>query len=213
MTLTAYSPKQLRKRSAYLVKKAERHAAGLTSNGKPWNPIVERPFEQHVRDYAATFWSHVEKTDTCWFWKAATSWGGYGKVHVGYRTLGAHKVSYILNHGQVPANLLVCHKCDTPTCVNPEHLFLGTPADNMLDKVRKNRQSRGAEHSQAVLSGKRTILRGLLCTHSKLTGDQVKEIRNLRSSGWRLSALVIKFSICDQSVLNVCNRKTYKDVI
>lgn len=87
------------------------------------------------------FWQHVEKTETCWNWKNATAGITYGRIYDAHtrRSILAHRFSWELHYGPVPRGLLVLHKCDNPTCVNPEHLFLGTQSENMSDKVDKGR--------------------------------------------------------------------------
>ena len=78
----------------------------------------------------------------CHLWAAARTRKGYGQFIFDGRKQYAHRVAWQLAHGPIPAEMLVLHKCDTPACVNPEHLFLGTNVDNMADKVAKGRQSR-----------------------------------------------------------------------
>lgn len=84
-----------------------------------------------------TFWSKVDKTGECWVWVAGRFVTGYGA----YRNQGAHRVSWGLMNGPIPAGLFVLHRCDNPPCVRPDHLFLGTHTDNMHDKVAKGRAS------------------------------------------------------------------------
>lgn len=87
------------------------------------------------------FWEKVEKTGGCWLWRGATNPKGYGRTGVGsHRSALAHRLSWNLAHGQIPAGLFVLHRCDTPGCVRPDHLFLGTAADNTADMIRKGRQ-------------------------------------------------------------------------
>lgn len=88
------------------------------------------------------FWSFVEKTDSCWLWTGAKHPKGYGIFHLRGRTPRAHVLSWILHHGPVPRGLCVLHRCDNPPCVNPDHLFLGTPQDNTDDMTRKGRHWR-----------------------------------------------------------------------
>jgi hypothetical protein len=91
-------------------------------------------------DLLERFWRKVRKTDGCWEWTASFRGLGYGQIKVNQKMLYAHRVSWEMANGPIPDGLCVLHHCDNPPCVNPDHLFLGTQADNMRDKVRKNRQ-------------------------------------------------------------------------
>lgn len=76
----------------------------------------------------------------CWLWEKSLARKGYGVIHIKNKRKSAHRYSWELYYGPVPKGLFVCHKCDTPSCVNPEHLFIGTHTDNMRDAKRKGRK-------------------------------------------------------------------------
>ncbi len=75
----------------------------------------------------------------CWLWMGASNHRGYGLISVDKKTFLSHRISWGLHRFPIPDGLHVCHHCDVPACVNPDHLFLGTNMDNMMDKVRKGR--------------------------------------------------------------------------
>lgn len=108
--------------------------------------------------------SKTKQVGSCWVWQGGHggSIGQYGRVSVKHGvTLGyAHRISWELHVGPIPAGLSVLHKCDVPDCVNPEHLFLGTQEDNMKDMAAKKRGNapRGSAHRSAVLNESSVVL-------------------------------------------------------
>lgn len=82
-----------------------------------------------------------EPNSGCWLWTGALWLNGYGQLKIPRtrKNIGAHFASYVLHYGRVAPGIYVCHTCDVPCCVNPEHLFLGTQSDNMRDASRKGR--------------------------------------------------------------------------
>lgn len=97
------------------------------------------------------FWSKVKKTKTCWLWLGGLSPRGYGKFW-NNGDMRAHRQSWILTHGVIPTGSIICHTCDNPTCVNPQHLFLGTVESNNKDCAIKGRTARGAKNGAHKLT-------------------------------------------------------------
>ena len=90
----------------------------------------------------------------CWEWTATTHGSGYGLFYIGNKTFRAHRISWQLENGTIPDGMFVCHSCDNPSCINPEHLFLGSPKDNSQDMVDKGRQYKptGTKNKSAKLT-------------------------------------------------------------
>jgi hypothetical protein len=88
------------------------------------------------------FWSQVDKTGPCWLWKGACETSGYGHICWAGDIIRVHRYSLELHGGSLAGGLQALHTCDTPSCVNPEHLYAGTHEDNMFDKVKRNRAGR-----------------------------------------------------------------------
>lgn len=144
------------------------------------------------------FWSYINKTDSCWIW-TGTLTRGYGVLNANGHLNLAHRLSYELTHGPISDDLCVLHHCDTPACVNPVHLFLGTRTDNAADKVSKGRQS----HSMG--------LPGASNPAAKLTQADVDEIRLQRDKGARNIDLAVEFGVNKETIGNIVRRVTWKD--
>jgi len=155
-------------------------------------------------DFIKSFHSKYEKNtrNGCWEWFAAKDVHGYGRIGtVDKKIEVASRFSWRIHHGDIPSKMCVCHKCDNPCCVNPEHLFLGTYQDNALDSKRKGRSSKPPVHE------------GASHHRAKLNERQVLEIRSLyRTKRYSQRALGRKFGMHQTVVGKIIRGDLWKEV-
>jgi len=148
----------------------------------------------------ARFWSKVEKgnPDECWEWIAAKHRFGYGMLGVDNKVIYAHRFSWQIHFGDIPPGMEVCHSCDNPSCVNPNHFFLGTQTDNVRDMQQKGRHRGGS-------------LPGESHPQSKLTREQVQAIRKRYAQGGiSQRTLAEQYDMCQSAIGNIVRRKSWK---
>lgn len=145
---------------------------------------------------AEFFWAKVKKQEGCWLWQARVNRKGYGELGTGSVARGtkqtwlAHRFSWVLHSGEIPPGLFVLHRCDQPACVNPDHRFLGTNADNMADAAKKNRLPLGSRHWNA-----------------RLTEADIAEIKRRRSLGMKQAAIARQFGVGQDHVSRIVKGK------
>ena len=148
------------------------------------------------------FWHKVEKStsDKCWEYQASTNIDGYGKFTLNCIDIAAHRFSWQELHGKIPDGMCILHKCDNPPCVNPSHLYLGTPANNFADMVSRT-------YKPKILG-----LKGELNPSAKLTTDEVMSIKILLSYGVRLTAIARSYNRGIGTIFDIKHGRTWSHI-
>lgn len=154
------------------------------------------------------FWSNVpDRIDgKCWLWAASVDTHGYPKYSFRHGrqlyTWLAHRMSFALLHGNIPTGLCVCHTCDIPRCVNPEHLWLGTHKQNCDDKIAKGRAGKAQPNPR----------RGQYSRQAKLNDEKVRQIRKQRLAGVSINAMAKEYDVSCSLIAWVVQRKSWAHV-
>jgi hypothetical protein len=162
------------------------------------NDVTIPPHDQ------ARFWKLVNKTDGCWLWTGSlrdTGSGGYKYGQFSFKvgtpptaiTRSTHRLAYEIAYGPIPAGFCVCHQCDNPFCCRPEHLFLGTKADNSADMANKGRSTQGERNR-----------------HAKRSAEAVKEIRARRAGGEKLASIALAFGVHYKTINRITTGVTWR---
>lgn len=151
----------------------------------------------------ARFRAMVSVTQSCWIWEGSRTRRGYGQFGLNGKCVSAHRFAWIINYGAIPNGLGVLHRCDVPPCVNPEHLFVGTQADNMRDMRAKGRQRSGTTGLFARHVG---IKRGPNHYRTKLTAEDISVIKRRYSNGELQREIATDFGV-QQSTISIVLRR------
>jgi hypothetical protein len=144
------------------------------------------------------FWSNVKigAWPDCWTWEAYCNPLGYGRFRdARSQKVLAHRFIFALVHGPIPDGLFVLHRCDNPGCVNPDHLWLGTIADNNADRNKKRRQARGSRHGRA-----------------KLTRPDVLKILKLHSCGFSDLQIAERYDVHSKTIYQIVHGITWRHI-
>lgn len=199
-------------------RRAEGGAAGAPSESTGETLEVTSFREKDVR----RFWSKVKilGPDECWLWQASCSGDGYGTTKFGPKVYGAHRLSYLITHGKPIQGWQILHRCDTPRCVNPNHLFIGTHQDNMDDRDNKGRTHKGKrEDTSGAARGDNNghatcpekTPKGDWHPMAVLTDENVHYIREAYAKRlFSQTQLGVMFGVTQMNISAITTRRTWK---
>jgi hypothetical protein len=171
-----------------------------------------------MKSTEARFWDKVQRGSECWLWTARVDRCGYGAFSLSRRTIvRAHRFSWELERGPVPARACLLHRCEQRRCVNPDHLYIGSAHE----QIRQPR-SRRPRLTPLGLGGRRKrhwtqrtpakVRRGARSNLSKLCADEVREIRARWQEGAPVAELALQFDVVPETIVNIVRFRTWRDV-
>ena len=152
-------------------------------------------------------WDYIDmgEPDVCWVWLRGRRSDGYGILYLpGGKQVRAHRLSYELSSGKIPDGLFVLHKCDNPPCCNPNHLFIGTQADNLRDMIEKGRRGKTGYKPGSQIGEKNY--------GSKLTEEDIREIRFYLGSGISHESISIMFDVSRGLITQINTGKIWNHI-
>jgi hypothetical protein len=160
------------------------------------DPLVKKQQQWHGLSVRERFFKYVVRSEGCWAWRSSRDPNGYGRMNIKNYPELAHRVSWLVHYGAIPHGKHVLHKCDNPSCVNPEHLYVGDHQDNMRDKMLSGRHRyvhhQGSAHGMA-----------------KLTEDEVRTIRTSPEQG---TVLAKRYGVTRTTIYDIRSRKIWRHI-
>ena len=152
----------------------------------------------------SVFGQILENENGCWEWQGSINDSGYGRtsIYESHERCLSHRLTYMLFIGEIPKGMHICHKCDNPRCCNPDHLFPGTPKDNIRDCVKKGRAAPGYKKARP----------GVLHGNAKLDDEKVKQIRKLYEEKHTFADIARIYEMSECRISQICKRTAWKHI-
>jgi hypothetical protein len=183
------------------------HEQRVADLSEPVNPIDKERFLSKINKLGPVP-AHRPELGPCWLWTGwkfvSTGYGGFNLANK--KKVSAHRMAWMVFNGDIPILLRVLHKCDNKPCVRPDHLWLGSNADNSADMVEKGRQAKGERFEN------RRILRGDEIGNSKLSPESVSEIRTRRAAGETLVVLALHYNVDIGTISKIALRRIWSHI-
>lgn len=148
------------------------------------------------RSMITRFWENVIKTDYCWNWVGRVNLEGYGLISENGKQYRANRISYQMKNGPIKNEMLICHKCNNPNCVNPDHLYEGTPKENSQDMILAGHSRKGIKNTNAILNEEKVL--------------QIRKIYKEKKTSYK--ALSINFEVSEATIGQIIRRDTWTHI-